>query len=65
TRRLEDSLPPERLRLRNALQETEERLIGQAMRIAKGNVQKAAVLLGIPRQTLQYKLKKWKGRLDR
>nr|WP_052330218.1 sigma-54-dependent Fis family transcriptional regulator [Thermicanus aegyptius] len=58
-------LSAETLHLRNALQETEERFIGQAMRIAKGNVQKAAILLGIPRQTLQYKLKKWKGRIDR
>ncbi|WP_422448812.1 sigma-54 interaction domain-containing protein [Thermoanaerobacterium sp. DL9XJH110] len=47
-----------------ALDETLERveldLIRKAMEKARGNVSKAARLLGIPRQTLQYKLKKMK-----
>ncbi|WP_420856576.1 helix-turn-helix domain-containing protein [Thermoactinomyces vulgaris] len=36
----------------------ETRLIRQAMKETGGNVLKAARRLGIPRQTLQYKLKK-------
>jgi arginine utilization regulatory protein len=44
--------------LREALMETESRLIGDAMKMAGGNVQQAARLLNIPRQTLQYKLAK-------
>lgn len=42
--------------LRDALRETEERLIQQALRLTNGNVKQAAQRLGIPRQTLQYKL---------
>lgn len=41
---------PERLR------EWEEQLIADAMKKTQGNVLRAAKLLGIPRQTLQYKL---------
>jgi arginine utilization regulatory protein len=44
--------------LRHALKETEEKLISHAMKEASGNVQLAAQLLKIPRQTLQYKLSK-------
>lgn len=44
--------------LRDALEEMEGELIRKAMECTKGNVQKAAQLLKIPRQTLQYKLKK-------
>ena len=46
------------LPLREALHETEKELIEQAMLETKGNVLQAAKLLGIPRQTLQYKLNK-------
>ncbi|MED0668220.1 sigma-54 interaction domain-containing protein [Pseudobacillus badius] len=44
--------------LRQALMETEENLIRQALAETGGNIQKAAKLLEIPRQTLQYKLTK-------
>ncbi|MGM9987947.1 MAG: sigma-54 interaction domain-containing protein [Bacillaceae bacterium] len=44
--------------LRQALDETEYTLINQAMKESDGNVVKAAKLLQIPRQTLQYKLGK-------
>ena len=52
----ESDLPP----LRQALALTEERLIKQALEKTDGNIQKAAKLLAIPRQTLQYKLSKLK-----
>ncbi|MBH8586163.1 sigma 54-interacting transcriptional regulator [Thermoactinomyces sp. CICC 10520] len=44
--------------LREVVREVETRLIRQAMKETGGNVLKAARRLGIPRQTLQYKLKK-------
>jgi len=51
-------LPDEMIRpLREALQTTEKRLIEQALKKTDGNVLKAAQLLKIPRQTLQYKIK--------
>ncbi|MGN1387070.1 MAG: sigma-54 interaction domain-containing protein [Bacillus sp. (in: firmicutes)] len=43
--------------LREALQETEKTLIQRALSRTDGNVLKAAQLLKIPRQTLQYKMK--------
>lgn len=46
------------LPLRENLERYERYLIDQAMLICEGNIQKAAKFLGIPRQTLQYKLKK-------
>lgn len=48
------------LPLRQALEETEKELIQRAMKETDGNVMQAAKLLGIPRQTLQYKLTKEK-----
>lgn len=47
-----DELP----NLREALRQTEEGLIVQALTQTKGNIKHAAKLLGVPRQTLQYKL---------
>ncbi|RSD26322.1 sigma-54 interaction domain-containing protein [Mesobacillus subterraneus] len=44
--------------LREHLKEVEVQLINDALKAADGNVQKAAMLLDIPRQTLQYKIKK-------
>jgi len=44
--------------LREALMETERKLITEALRKTDGNIQQAAKLLNIPRQTLQYKLTK-------
>ena len=44
--------------LRENLKELEIQLINDALDASGGNVQKAAVLLDIPRQTLQYKIKK-------
>ena len=46
--------------LREAIQEKERELIEQALLITNGNVLKAAKLLKIPRQTLQYKIKNQK-----
>ncbi len=46
------------LPLRMALQEMEASLIKQALLQTKGNIQQAAALLEIPRQTLQYKIQK-------
>ncbi|MGD8190391.1 sigma-54 interaction domain-containing protein [Brevibacillus ginsengisoli] len=42
--------------LREALRQTEEKLVLQALAETRGNIKHAAQLLGIPRQTLQYKL---------
>lgn len=44
--------------LPHRLQEMEAQAIREAVELEQGNVQKAAQRLGIPRQTLQYKLKK-------
>lgn len=44
--------------LKEVIKEVEKQFIVQAMSETKGNVLKAAKQLGIPRQTLQYKLKK-------
>lgn len=49
--------PDASLSLREVLGQTEQRLIAAALKRTKGNIQQAAKLLGIPRQTLQYKLK--------
>ncbi|MCK6257153.1 sigma 54-interacting transcriptional regulator [Fictibacillus sp. KIGAM418] len=46
-------IPP----LREALAHRERELISKALSASDGNIQKAAQLLKIPRQTLQYKLK--------
>lgn len=48
----------ETLSLRKNLHELEASLISQALSISSGNVNQAAKLLEIPRQTLQYKLQK-------
>lgn len=45
--------------LRLAVEQTERRLIQQALTLANGNVLKASTILKIPRQTLQYKMKKY------
>ncbi|MEH7416707.1 sigma 54-interacting transcriptional regulator [Neobacillus drentensis] len=50
--------PPENLSLRRNLEEVEKSLIVNALDLSKGNINQAAKLLEIPRQTLQYKLKK-------
>ncbi|PEE40795.1 sigma-54 interaction domain-containing protein [Bacillus pseudomycoides] len=47
------------LPLREALHQTEKELINQALMETDGNILQAAKLLGIPRQTLQYKLNKY------
>ncbi|WP_423407119.1 sigma-54 interaction domain-containing protein [Heyndrickxia sp. MSNUG] len=44
--------------LREQLKNFERELITDALEACNGNIQKAAALLDIPRQTLQYKLKK-------
>jgi arginine utilization regulatory protein len=46
--------------LKKQLSRVEEQIIQKAMSDTGGNIKKAALLLGIPRQTLQYKLKKRK-----
>ncbi|MEH7176537.1 sigma-54 interaction domain-containing protein [Neobacillus vireti] len=46
------------LSLRKNVEELEVQLIDRALDLAKGNINQAAKLLEIPRQTLQYKLKK-------
>ncbi len=44
--------------LRVAVEQTERKMILQALSVTKGNVLKASNILKIPRQTLQYKMKK-------
>jgi arginine utilization regulatory protein len=48
----------ESLSLRKNVQELESNLISKALTITSGNINQAAKLLDIPRQTLQYKLQK-------
>lgn len=45
--------------LRIVLEQTERNMIQQALSITSGNVLKASNILKIPRQTLQYKMKKY------
>lgn len=45
--------------LRTVLEQTESSMIQQALTITSGNVLKASSILKIPRQTLQYKMKKY------
>ncbi|ASS77074.1 sigma-54-dependent Fis family transcriptional regulator [Tumebacillus algifaecis] len=52
------ALPPGVRPLREVLDRVEAALIEQAMRETNGNVQQAAKLLKVPRQTLQYRLSK-------
>jgi arginine utilization regulatory protein len=55
------SAPPinvEDLNLKAALEKTERELIKKALEQAGGNKTKAGMLLGIPRQTLKYKIDK-------
>jgi arginine utilization regulatory protein len=47
-----------RRNLKQQLKQYEKTLVEAAMVESEGNIQKAARILGIPRQTLQYKLKK-------
>ncbi|MEH7380143.1 sigma 54-interacting transcriptional regulator [Bacillus sp. JJ1533] len=55
------AIAPKALRpLREAIQEMENSLIDAAMKKSAGNINQAAKLLEIPRQTLQYKLQKKK-----
>lgn len=46
--------------LREIVEQTEKNMIKQALNTTKGNVLKASILLEIPRQTLQYKMKKYR-----
>nr|WP_089965454.1 sigma 54-interacting transcriptional regulator [Lihuaxuella thermophila] len=57
-RHLDAEFIPEVKNLREVLTRVEESMIKQALRESQGNVLKAARRLGIPRQTLQYRLKK-------
>ncbi|WP_409306028.1 sigma-54 interaction domain-containing protein [Peribacillus sp. SCS-155] len=50
--------PPVILPLREALRQTERKLLLQALKQTAGNVLQASKILDIPRQTLQYKMKK-------
>jgi arginine utilization regulatory protein len=49
------------LSLRKSIEKLEKDLIINALELSEGNINKAAKLLEIPRQTLQYKLKKFKN----
>jgi arginine utilization regulatory protein len=53
-----DDTKVESLALRKNIQELESSLISQALTISLGNINQAAKLLEIPRQTLQYKIQK-------
>ncbi|NHC38738.1 sigma 54-interacting transcriptional regulator [Bacillus sp. MM2020_1] len=48
----------ESLSLRKNIEELEKKLIRNALNLSEGNINQAAKLLEIPRQTLQYKIKK-------
>jgi arginine utilization regulatory protein len=53
-----DDTKVESLALRKNIQELESSLISKALTISLGNINQAAKLLEIPRQTLQYKIQK-------
>jgi arginine utilization regulatory protein len=44
--------------LRETLAQVENDLINQALEETGGNISQAAALLGLPRQTLQYRLRR-------
>ncbi len=48
----------ENLSLRKNIEQLEKRLISNALDLSEGNINQAAKLLEIPRQTLQYKMKR-------
>lgn len=50
-----------RLALKDHIEQLERDLISEALSRTNGNINQAAVLLEIPRQTLQYKLKKYRA----
>ncbi|ETI68415.1 sigma-54 interaction domain-containing protein [Neobacillus vireti] len=52
------SCPTESLSLRKNIEALEKSLISDALDLCKGNINQAAKILEIPRQTLQYKMKK-------
>ncbi|SKC58374.1 sigma-54 interaction domain-containing protein [Maledivibacter halophilus] len=49
----------EKLPLKDALENLEKQMIKNALKETNNNISQAASLLGIPRQTLQYKIKKY------
>ncbi|SNS79862.1 arginine utilization regulatory protein [Anaerovirgula multivorans] len=49
-----------KISLKTKLQETEKQVIAEVLMQAKGNITTAAKLLEMPRQTLQYKMRKYK-----
>ncbi|WP_042457522.1 sigma-54 interaction domain-containing protein [Neobacillus dielmonensis] len=53
-----DTVDSEGLSLRKNVMNLERKLIMEAMKLCRGNINQAARILEIPRQTLQYKLKK-------
>ena len=55
---ISNSDPKESLSLRKNIEELEKKLISNALDLSEGNINQAAKLLEIPRQTLQYKIKK-------
>lgn len=57
TDRKEEKIPLKPLK--TIVEQTEKNLIHQALTVTKGNVLKASIILEIPRQTLQYKMKKY------
>lgn len=56
---IEKKFITENLSLKLNLKKVEEDLISRALAKTNGNIKQAAVLLDIPRQTLQYKLKRY------
>ncbi|NMD72251.1 sigma 54-interacting transcriptional regulator [Bacillus sp. DNRA2] len=55
------ALSQDRLALKDHIEQLERELIAQALSCTNGNINQAAGLLEIPRQTLQYKLKKYRA----
>jgi arginine utilization regulatory protein len=56
-------LPARGLSLKTNLEGLEKELIENALKQTGGNIKRAAKLLEVPRQTLQYKLSKYKIRI--
>lgn len=59
---IKEKVPSEKIKvksLREVIEQTEKNLIQKALRMTNGNVLKASGMLELPRQTLQYKMKKY------
>lgn len=51
--------------LNQSVNEVEKKMIIKSVKMCRGNISKASKVLNIPRQTLQYKIKKYDIKMDK